>query len=487
MTTVPQSPAGADRPTLYTAEWVLPIALPPIRNGGVLVDNGVIAWVGPLEHAPAHVLLALEARGAVGLSSRLVESPLVVEELGAAVLMPGLVNAHSHLELTTLRGFLEGLDFREWLQALTRIRRDLLTCDDLVDAARVGIAEALRHGITTLADTTDSAAPILAMREMGVRGIGYLEVFGPDPARCDEAMERLQARVDELRIHDSTLVRVGISPHAPYTVSARLFAAATRLSRNEQLPIAIHVAESHSEVMFVTTGTGPFADKLRLRGVAVGPQARTPIGLLDMCGVLDVRPLLIHAVHVDETDLARVAAAGATVVHCPTSNAKLGHGIAPLDRMLAHGIVVGLGTDSVASNDRMHLLDEARQATLMHAVRSGRPDSLGAHEALRLATVGGAAALSLADTVGTLETGKAADLTAFPLVDLESGPVYDPAVTLVHALAGRAVASLVTVGGTVVLRDGRVTGGRQRLLDSSLPRLANAAARLKEWRQRGRA
>lgn len=114
---------------------------------------------------------------------------------------------------------------------------------------------------------------------------------------------------------------------------------------------------------------------MQARGIAVAPQARSPIALLDACGVLACRPLLIHAIRVDDEDLARVADRGARIVHCPISNAKLGHGIAPLDRMLAHGVAVGLGSDSVASNDRMHLLDEARQATLWHAVRSGVPDS----------------------------------------------------------------------------------------------------------------
>lgn len=468
----PPSPV-LTRPTLYSADWVLPIAAPPIREGAVLVDDGIIVWVGPRAAAPI---------GEAGDSG-----DVAIEPLGRAVLLPGLVNAHTHLELTTLRGFLEGFDFREWLRTLTEVRRDLLTPDDLVDASRVGIAEALRHGITTMADTTDSAAPLQAMREMGVRGIGYVEVFGPDPAQCGESMQRLKARVEALRALDTSLVRVGISPHAPYTVSATLFRAAAGLARDERLPMAVHIAESAAEVSFVRDGAGPFAERLRARGIGVAPQASSPIALLDACGVLDVRPLLIHAIRVDDADLARIADAGATIVHCPISNAKLGHGIAPLDRMLAHGVAVGLGSDSVASNDRMHLLDEARQATLMHAVRSGQPDSLDAHTALTLATQGGAAALGLADRIGTLTPGKAADLTAFPLACEETGPVYDPAVTLVHVLAGRAVASLVTVAGVVRLRDGIVTGADRALVEDSLRRLTATAARLEEWRGRGSA
>jgi len=457
--------------TLYTADWVLPIAAPPIRRGGVLVQDGIIRWVGPVEQAPTTY------QG----------DPVHLDALGAVALMPGLVNAHTHLELTTLRGFLEGFAFRDWLRTLTEVRRDLLTMDDLVDASRVGIAEGLRHGITTMADTTDSAAPLQAMRELGIRGIGFVEVFGPDPLQCAVSVARLQERVLTLREQDTALVRVGVSPHAPYTVSAPLLSATAELARAERLPMAVHIAESAAETAFVCEGDGPFAERLRARGIAVGPQARSPIALLDACGVLACAPLLIHAIRVDEEDLRRVAEHGATIVHCPISNAKLGHGIAPLERMLHHGVMVGLGTDSVASNDRMHLLDEARQATLLHAVRSGVPDSLDASTALVLATRGGARALALGETIGTLEVGTAADLAAFPIGGHETGPVYDPAVTLVHVLAGQAVASLVCVAGRVLYRDGALAADLHPLVERSRERLDATAARLVEWRYRGSA
>jgi cytosine/adenosine deaminase-related metal-dependent hydrolase len=445
---------------LYTAKWVLPIAAAPVEDGAVLVHGERISWVGPVSALPA------------GAECERVD-------LGDAVLMPGLVNAHSHLELTGLRGFLEGLDFRAWLRTLTIVRRDLLTDADLLDASRLGIAEALRHGITTLADCTDSALPLSAMRELGVRGIGYVEVFGPDPSQCSESLARLQQRVHALRADDSALVRTGVSPHAPYTVSAPLFRATAEFARAESLPMAVHVAESTAESAFVCEGSGPFAETLRARGIDVAPQARSPIALLDATGVLAAQPLLIHVVRADDEDFARIAHHGASIVHCPISNAKLGQGIAPLDRMLAHGIRTGLGTDSVASNDRMHLIDEARQATLFHAIRSGVPDSLDAHSALALATRGGAEALALGHEIGTLEPGKAADLAAFPLHAGDIQPVHDPSVALVHALAGRAVASLVTVAGRVLVRDGRVLVEHP----SWQERQRVTGARLREWRR----
>ncbi|MBL0937428.1 MAG: amidohydrolase family protein [Gemmatimonadaceae bacterium] len=447
---------------LYTADWLLPIAAPPIRHGAVLVEDGRIAWVGAATSAPTGEQIRTVA-------------------LGRCALMPGLVNAHSHLELTILRGCLEGLDFREWLRTLTAIRRDVLTVDDLLDSSRLGLVEGLRHGITTYADATDSAAPLTAMRELGVRGIGYVEVFGPDPAQRDESMRALRARVSVLRTEDTLLVRTGVSPHAPYTVSSPLFGAVADYARHEALPVAVHVAESVAEVTFVREGAGPFADRLRTRGIAVGPMAESPIALLEATGLLAARPLLVHAIHVSDADLDRVVSHGASIVHCPISNAKLGQGVAPLDRMLARSIPTGLGSDSVASNNRMHLLEEARQAVLQHALRAGVPDSLTSHEALALATHGGANALGLADQIGTLEAGKAADLAAFPLPE-SLGPVYDPAVALVHAMAGRAEATLVCVAGRELVRDGIVTTGDaawQNRGQNIGQRIANA---LEQWR-----
>ena len=448
-------------PTLYTADWVFPIASAPIREGAVLVRDGRIAYVGPAD-----------AIATTPEAVRLVA-------LGPAALLPGLVNAHSHLELTFLRGFLEGLDFRDWLRSLTEIRQTLMSDDVLRDASRAGLREALRNGITCLADTTDSGAPLTAMREYGVRGVGYLEVFGPDPAQCAEAIAQLTRRVEAARVQDTALVRVGVSPHAPYTVSKALFAATAGLAQQESLPMAVHVAESRAEMLLVRDGTGPFADRLRARQIAVAPQAESPIALLDAAGVLAAQPLLIHVIQADDRDLQRIADAGATIVHCPISNAKLGHGIAPLDRMLAHGIRTGLGTDSVASNDRMDLLSEARQATLFCSLRAGTPDALSAHDALALATRGGAEALGLGARVGTLEVGKDADLAAFPLDHEDAQPLFDPAVALVHALAGKVHATLVTVQGRELVRHGAVI---QR--DDGLPQRVNDwRDRLKQWRR----
>jgi cytosine/adenosine deaminase-related metal-dependent hydrolase len=283
----------------YHARFVLPISAPPIENGTVGVDGDRIAYVGPRAGAP----------------------PGDDEELGDAVLLPGLVNAHCHLELTAMRGFLEDLDFRSWILRLTTAKRAVLTPGMLLDSARYGIDEGVRHGITTYADTCDSGVVFDAMCERGVRGIMYQEVFGPDPAQCEASMADLREKVARVRPRETPLVRIGVSPHAPYTVSDDLFAAAGEYAREKSLPIAIHIAESDLEQQLVVAGTGAFADGLRGRGIAVAPRARSPIQLLDALGVLAARPLLIHCVRADATDVASIAAARCGVAHWPASNA----------------------------------------------------------------------------------------------------------------------------------------------------------------------
>ena len=438
----------------YHAEWVVPVGAPPLRDGTVVVNEGRIAYVGPRDGAP----------------------PGRDDDLGRVILGPGLVNAHCHLELTVMRGFLEGLAFREWIVRLTTAKRSVLTRDDLLDSARFGIVEGLRAGVTTYADTCDSGVAFDAMLELGVRGIMYQEVFGPDPAQCDASMQELRGKVGRLRGIASDRVRIGVSPHAPYTVSDALFAAVAAYAAAEQLPVAVHVAESAAEHDLVVRGEGAFAAGLRGRGIHVAPRARSPIALLAKAGLVTPASLLVHAVNADADDVALVHAHGAAIAHCPVSNAKLGHGIAPLGQYLDAGIRVGLGSDSVASNNRMDLLDEARAAVLMQSAAQRTVDALSAATAFELATLGGARALGIDADTGSLAVGKCADLAAFSLDGGAGQPVQDPATALVHSLAG-AHAVFVAVDGEVRVRDGIVTGADPGLA----ARVCAAGERLRSW------
>jgi 5-methylthioadenosine/S-adenosylhomocysteine deaminase len=442
--------------TRYHARWVCPVSSAPIENGTLVEEAGRIAYVGPRGGAP--------------------ESGSDVE-LGEVILVPGLVNTHCHLELSAMRGFLDGLAFREWIVQLTAARRAVLSTEMMLDSSRLSIEEGLCHGVTSFADTGDSGTGFDAMLEYGVRGICYREVFGPDPAQCLEAVVGLESKMIDMLARATPLVRVGVSPHAPYTVSDALFVAATDLARRLDVPMAVHIAESALETEFVVEGTGAFADAHRARGIYVAPRAPSPIALLEQTGVLDHSPLLIHCVRVDARDIAAIVSHDCAVAHCPASNAKLGHGIAPLAELIAADARVGVGSDSVASNDRMTLLEDARLAALLADVRALRPNVVPAATALNLATLGGARALGMADETGTLERGKAADFAAFALQDVRA-PVHDPVATLIHAIAGSR-AWFVAVGGEVKVRDGALL----RATPGVATRVQDGADRLQAWRR----
>jgi cytosine/adenosine deaminase-related metal-dependent hydrolase len=348
----------------------------------------------------------------------------------------------------------------------------------LVDAARLGIAEGLRAGVTTYGDTCHSGAVVEALRESGVRGIMFQEVFGPDPTQCDASMAELRDRVAEARAVETSLVRVGVSPHAPYTVSDELYEAATRFALDEQLPMALHIAETELESLLVEQARGRFADGLRARGIAVRPRATSPIALLDRLGVLAAMPLLIHCVRLQEGDVERIARSGSVVAHCPAANAKLGHGIAPVRELLDAGARVGLGSDSVASNNRMDMLEEARLAALLQGARLARHDAITTSEALRLATLDGAAVLGLADRVGSLEAGKEADLAAFSLDTPRGVPLHDPEAAALYAIHG-SDATFVAVAGRVLVRNGSLAGAAE---DPGLrDRIQAQADALQQW------
>jgi cytosine/adenosine deaminase-related metal-dependent hydrolase len=441
----------------YHARWVVPITSPPIENGTVVVDGQRIAWVGPRRDSSSGDDV----------------------DLGDAVLLPGLVNTHTHLELTAMRGFLEGLEFVQWIRQLTAARAAVLDEAALLDSARLGIAEGLLAGITTYADTCSSGVSMLAMRELGVRGIMYQEVFGPAPEQHDAAMAGLTSAIDRLRPLVTDVVGLGVSPHAPYTVHDDLMVDAAALAIRHGMPVAIHLAESTAEIAFLREGDGPFATALRARGIDVVRRSHSPVHWLVELGVVLAHPLLIHCVQVDETDIAFIAENHCPVAHCPASNAKLGHGIAPVRAMLDAGVVIGLGSDSVASNNAMDLLAEARQAALMQNAVVGRPDALSIRAALRLATMGGAQALQLDGRIGSLEAGKEADLAAFSLAGMRATPSVDPEAALVFALPG-SVARFVCVAGRELVRDGRLVAGT---LDGAVTERVRASARaLEAWR-----
>lgn len=438
----------------WHARWVVPVATPPIANGCVITEGERIVWVGERAHAP---------RGGRD------------EELGDVFLTPGLVNTHTHLDLTVMRGLLEGLPFFRWVRTLTGAIGTLSEADAL-DASLLGVAEGIAAGTTTFADTAPNEAAFTAMRQLGVRGIAYREVFGPDPTNAEKHLALLADHVDSMLQRATALVRVGVSPHAPYSVSDALYAAVARFAAERRLPVAVHIAESADEQRLVTEGQGEYADFLRGRGIAVTPRGSEPMDIIVRANLLRPRTLLIHAVRLSEGAIPRIASAGCGVAHCPASNAWFGHGVAPLTALTKAGVQVGLGSDSMASNNRMDLLEEARLAALAQRAVTGRHDLVTPKQAFRLATLGGAEALDLDEHVGSLEVGKQADLAVFAFAP-QLGPVTDPYAALVFGPRPRT--TRVLVAGVELLRDGIVQG-----FDPAVAgRVQATAERLQRWRR----
>jgi cytosine/adenosine deaminase-related metal-dependent hydrolase len=449
--------SGAAR---YTADWVLPVTAPPIAGGAVLVDRGgVIRAVGPAAAVPSG-------------------DDVEAVDLGAAILLPGLVNVHTHPELSGMRGLLEDLPFHQWIPALRRARDGAaLSPDDYADCGRWACRESLAAGVTTVGATEDSGTALDALREAGMRGVVYREVFGPAPEQALPALGKLRARVEAMRDRETDLVRVGISPHAPYTVSDALLRLAGEYAVDEALPIAVHAAEAEVELQLVAHGAGPFAAGLRTRGIATPRRARSTIQLLEDTGILAARPLLIHCVRVDRDDIGLIASRDAAVAHCPIANARLGHGVAPMIELAQAGVRIGLGTDSVASNNRVDMLQEARCAQLMQRARLRSAGVLAPAELLRLATLDGARALGCDDRTGSLEPGKDADLCAVRIGAPHTVPLHDPVATLFLSAHGADVI-LTAVRGRVLYREGRFTatdaGGLAARMDAIGARLRAA-------------
>jgi 5-methylthioadenosine/S-adenosylhomocysteine deaminase len=295
----------------------------------------------------------------------------------------------------------------------------------------------------------------------------FQESFGPDPRLVEENFSKLKTKVEQLREFETDLVRVGVSPHAPYTVCRAQLELIAELAIAERLPVMMHAAESEAEELFLRDGTGLFAESLAKRGIEWTPPGMSAIQYLRRAGILETEPLLAHCIRVDDEDIQTLKETGSKVAHCPKSNAKLGHGRAPFAKFVEAGVTVGLGSDSVASNNTCDLLEESRFAFLM-----ARNSSLRASGVLAAATAGGARCLGVeGKAIGVLREGAQADLVVVGLNGAHQLPVYDPVTAIVFSSSGRDVV-LTIIAGREVYRDQRVLGVDEDRLRARLNEIA---------------
>ena len=426
--------------TILRADWVV-----PVRPAGQVIRDGVVVLEG-------------ERIAAVGPASS-VDPTRVDEHLRGHVLLPGLVNAHTHLAMTLMRGVADDLPLMTWLQEhIWPLEGQLVNAEFCHDGARLGLAESLRGGVTCVNDMYfHPQATVAALDELGLRGmVGLILLDFPTPYADGPAayFERGLELHDSLRGH----ARIGcmFAPHAPYTVGDDSLRRLRSLSDELNLRVHMHVHETAQEV----------AD-------AESQQGRRPLSRLQDLGLLNEALTAVHMTQLQPAEIEAVAAAGASVVHCPESNLKLASGFCPVDALLRAGVPLGLGTDGAASNNDLDLLGEARTAALLAKGVAGRADALPAAQALEMATLGGAQALGLADEIGSLEPGKAADFIAIDMDQIDSVPMYDLISQIVYA-TGRDRVTHSYVAGRALMR-----GRELQTLDESAIK-----AEARQWQQR---
>ncbi len=409
-------------PLLLLPRWLVPVRpRGALENHALLVVGDRIAAIGPREE----------------LLARHPEVEAI--RLDTHVLLPGFVNSHAHAAMSLLRGLADDLPLMTWLERHIWPAESRFVYPDFVRmGTRLAIAEMLAGGTTCFNDMYffPSETALVAM-EMGMRAsVGHVVIDFPNTytKNAEDALQKAQEHLTGLR--GFPLVKQGIAPHAPYTVSDWALQEAAALARQEDLFLHMHVHETSQEI-----------------ASALERDGRRPLHRLAGLGVLDSRFLAVHMTHLDASDLALCAETGIRVAHCPESNLKLGSGISPVSALLRQGQKIGIGTDGAASNNDLDMLGELRTAALLAKGREQDPTVLPAMDVLEMATLGGAVACGWEEETGSLETGKAADCIAINLDRAATSPVYDPVSQVVYC-AGRDQVSHVWVAGRL-----RISGG----------------------------
>ncbi len=405
---------------LISARWVV-----PVEPAGVVLENHCVAV------RDGRILAVLPSNGA----ERRFDAAQEVT-LGHHALLPGLVNLHTHASMTLMRGLADDLPLMTWLQEhIWPAERKHVSPDFVHDGTLLACAEMLSGGVTCFNDmyffpeATARAALSAGMRAaLGMIVIEFPTPYATDP---EDYIAKGLAMRDALR--GEALLSFCMAPHAPYTVSDRSFTRIATIAEELDIPVHVHLHETLEEIE-----------------QSVQQHGKRPLARLEGLGVLGPRLIAVHSVHLERMEIDLLARQGASVAHCPSSNLKLASGFAPVAALGAAGVNVGLGTDGAASNNRLDLFGEMRTAALLAKAVSGDASAMPAHAALRAATLGGARALGLDGSTGSLVPGKWADLCAVDLSGPHLAPLYDVASHLVYA-AGRENVTDVWVAGNPVL------------------------------------
>jgi 5-methylthioadenosine/S-adenosylhomocysteine deaminase len=424
---------------LITADWIVPISRPPIPFGGLVVHGGHVLAIGPADE----------------LGRLHPTEP--VHALQNCTLLPGLVNAHTHMALTCLKGLLGPMPFHEWIARIPRAFA-ALGPDDIAASISLGALRSIACGVTAIGDIAYGPESVAIAADAGLGGAFFWEVLGIRPDAIAERLEEIEFPSDPARAAGDRL-RYGLSPHAPYTSGPELLRALHVHAVAQEAGWAVHVSESPAETELLAKGGGPLAPlAARLARGFAAPHSGT-IAYLDSLGVLD-RAVAVHLTQSGAEDLAPLAARAAGAVLCPRSNAYLRNGAPPVWRLREAGVRLALGTDSLASNHDLDLWEEARA---LHRLEQ----RLSAEDLVRMLTLGGAEVLGLAPQFGTLDPGSQADFAAYrapasanPYANLLGHAGRSSVDAVMSAGVWRMINGLPTFGTSVIERAAYL--GRQK-------------------------
>ena len=404
---------------LIKARWIVPVTAPPIPWGGIIINGGKIER-----------LLTEKDTKTFPVAQ--------IQEYPGHIILPGLINAHTHLELTNLaeKQWADRYSFTSWIGELVTTVRTWQEEDFLASIKR-GIKELINNGITTVGDISTTSLSIPLLTEAGLSGVVYHEVLGFSTALLTERIEALKRRLDVYT--PPTLLSLGISPHSPFTLSPQLLKQAYELARERGLSVTIHLAETQAEIDFLM-GMGDdiiaLLKSLQAWDSQWHPPGTTPVKYLAQVGALQ-NIVGIHLNLLTEDEIKLLKKHQVKGVYCPKSNAWFGrHNSHPLPYLLNNGIIMALGTDSLASNDTLSILEEMRQARALFP-------QITNHTLLEMATINGARVLGLAEQTGSITPGKAANLIAF---ETETD-IYDP-ISYIVEKANKP--TLVMINGTAL-------------------------------------
>lgn len=405
---------------IVSPKWLIPVVPKEIclQNHSLVVNQNRIIDILPTD----------------AISSRYETTKHI--KLDNHALIPGLINAHTHASMSLLRGLADDKALMDWLNNyIWPAEQKWVTPRFIEDGVELAIAEMLLSGTTCFndmyfyPDVMARTADRLGIR--AVTGLIVLDFPTPWASNADEYLEKGMALFDDLRHVE--LVTATLAPHAPYTVSDDPLEKILMLSDELDLPVHIHLHETANEIEHSLVNYG-----------------KRPIARLQDLNLLGPNLLAVHLTQIEDEEIDMLAEHGVSAVHCPQSNMKLASGFCPLNKLLDKGMIVGIGTDGAASNNDLDMLDEMRSAALLAKAVSNNPQSLPAHQALEMATLGGARALGLAEVTGSLEVNKWADMTAIDLSHPSCQPVYDPISQVVYTASRQQVSDVWVAGNQLV-------------------------------------